>query len=77
MTTDTNDLFNTKSTSQTVSIDPDKDYFEELVGDDKPFKSPKDLARAKLESDKFIEQLKQENREWEKKAKEAIALEIY
>src|SRR5688500_15910791 len=42
-------------------FDQDKDYFSELVGEDKKFKTPADLARAKAESDAFIERLKQEN----------------
>jgi hypothetical protein len=35
--------------------------FEDLVGDGKKFRDPDDLARGKLEADKFIERLKQEN----------------
>src|SRR6266700_391496 len=40
------------------NVDPDKDYFKELVGEGKKFKSPEDLARGKFESDQFIEILK-------------------
>lgn len=54
-------LFNTSVTNGETPIDPQKNYFEELVGDDKKFKTPQDLARAKLESDSFIERLKREN----------------
>lgn len=52
-------LFNSDPNTP-VTPDPTKQYFEELVGDGKKFKSPEDLARAKLESDRFIEQLKGE-----------------
>lgn len=51
-------LFN--SDDNDLQIDPTKDYLEELVGEDKKFKTPKDLAKAKVESDAFIEQLKRE-----------------
>ena len=35
---------------------------DELVGEDKKFKTLEDLAKSKLEADAFIEQLKEENR---------------
>lgn len=41
----------------------DKDYYTELVGEGKKFKTERDLARGKAESDLFIEQLKRENAE--------------
>lgn len=44
-------------------LDPAKDYFAELVGENAKFKTPQDLGRAKVESDLFIEQLKRENAE--------------
>jgi len=44
-------------------VDHEKDYFTELVGEDKKFKTPADLARGKVESDAFIEQIKRENAE--------------
>jgi hypothetical protein len=53
------DLFN--APDQEIVIDPTKDYLPELVGDDKKFKTPTDLARAKVEADAFIERLKREN----------------
>lgn len=40
--------------------DPNKNYLEDLVGDGKKFATPEDLARAKIESDNFIERLKTE-----------------
>lgn len=44
-----------------LTIDPTVDYTDQLVGDDKPFKSAKDLARAVLERGQFIDRLKAEN----------------
>jgi len=38
-------------------------FYEVLVGEDKKFKDNEALAKAKVESDKFIEQLKAENNE--------------
>lgn len=43
------------------SDDPNKDYFSELVGEGKKFKDAAALAKAKVEADNFIEQLKREN----------------
>lgn len=47
-----------------VTIDQNKNYVEELVGEGRKFKSVEDLARGKFESDMFIEQLKQENAQY-------------
>lgn len=41
-------------------IDPDKDYLAELVGEDKKFASPLELARGKAESDAHITRLEAE-----------------
>lgn len=41
-------------------LDPNKDYFEELVGDGKRYKTPQEIARGKLESDKHIKRLERE-----------------
>ena len=41
-------------------IDPDKDYFTELVGEGKKFKDEKSLARSKVEADEFIRSLTRE-----------------
>ncbi len=51
-------LFNTDQDEPV--IDQSKDYLAELVGEDKKFKSPQDLAKGKAEADVFIEQLKGE-----------------
>ena len=47
------------------------DPVSELVGDGKKFKSLEDLARSKLESDKFIDKLKSENDALRKLVKES------
>ena len=57
------DLFT--NTDDQTTIDPNKDYFAELVGEDKKFKTPQDLAKAKAQSDAFIQQLINEKRELE------------
>jgi hypothetical protein len=48
----TDELF--KQDDQSIQSDPSKNYFEELVGEGKKFKSPEDLARGKFESDSYI-----------------------
>lgn len=40
-----------------ITIDPNKNYLEELVGDGKKFKTPVDLARGKYEADLYINTL--------------------
>jgi hypothetical protein len=42
------------------TVDPDKDYLTELVGEGKKFQSERELARAKVESDAFIQRLQGE-----------------
>lgn len=58
MTTD-NSLFDDNSNT-TPQIDPNKNYLEELVGDNKKFKSPEDLARGKAEADLYVDHLKRQ-----------------
>lgn len=53
------DLFSQQTNGDT-NIDPSKNYYEELVGEDKKFKTNEDLAKAKAESDRFIQQLQGE-----------------
>jgi len=59
MANTTDDLFSDLNDDST-NLDPTKQYVEELVGEGKKFKTVEDLARGKLESDRFIEQLKSE-----------------
>jgi hypothetical protein len=58
-------------------VDPTKDYFEELVGEGKKFKTPADLARAKAESDNFIERLKQETEGLRQELNTRLTMEEY
>lgn len=46
-----------------------------LVGEGKKFKTPEDLAKGKLEADRFIEQVKLENAELRKQLEERTTLE--
>lgn len=55
-----NNIFSDDNNSS-LSIDPEKNYYEELVGEGKKFKDEQALARAKAESDSFIERMKAEN----------------
>lgn len=55
------DIF--EETNNSPVIDPDKDYFVELVGEDKKYKDTKAVGRALVEKDVFIEQLKKEAEE--------------
>lgn len=50
----------------TPVVDQTKDYLSELVGEDKKFKTPQDLARGKAESDAFIKKIADENAELRK-----------
>lgn len=50
-------LENTNQSDQ-PQIDQNKNYYEELVGDDKKFKTVEDLARGKAEADMYIEHFK-------------------
>ncbi len=43
-----------------VTIDPEKNYFEELVGPDRPYRDEKALARGTAEKEAFILRLKKE-----------------
>lgn len=73
-----NDLFSETSEEQeTVQADPDKNYLEELVGEDRKFKTPEDLARSKYEADLFIEQLKRETREMREELQKRLSLEEF
>lgn len=58
-----NDIFADSGT--TPSVDPNKNYLEELVGEGKKFKAVEDLARGKAESDLYIATLRQKLAEQE------------
>ncbi len=65
------------SDQEPVTIDPNKDYSSDLVGEGKKFKDIAALARAKVESDAFIEQLKRENAEARAKADNGLAMKTF
>src|SRR5690242_15072647 len=56
------DLFNPDGSDlePVIGEDPNADPLELLVGEGKKFKTPQDLAKGKMESDKFIVQLQKE-----------------
>lgn len=66
--TDVNNLFNDDPIDNT-------NYLEELVGDGKKFRTVEDLAKGKAESDRFIEQLKQQLDDARTEVQKRIALE--
>lgn len=53
-------IFEETAANPTPAAETPASLYETLVGEGKKFKSPEDLAKAKLESDRFIEQLKEE-----------------
>ena len=54
-----NDLFDAKNVDP--ALDPEKDYFAELVGEGKRYKDERALARARLEADRHLARIEQEN----------------
>jgi hypothetical protein len=52
-------------TPTTPSIDPEKDYFAEYVGEGKKYKTPQDAGRAIVEKDAFIARVLEEKRQLE------------
>lgn len=53
-------IFEEGAEDQVAQNETPASLYETLVGEGKKFKTPEDLAKAKLESDRFIEQLKEE-----------------
>lgn len=53
-------IFDVVNTDSVATIDPNQNYYENLVGEGKKFKDNESLARGKAESDAFIEKLKAE-----------------
>lgn len=51
----TDNLLQSMDQSDQIDIDENKNYLEELVGQDKKFKSPEDLAKGKWHADRTIE----------------------
>lgn len=61
----------------TFTVDPSKNYLEELVGEGKKFQTPEELARGKAESDAFINQLQQEQEMLRNELKTRLNLEQF
>jgi hypothetical protein len=57
------DLFAGGDDLAPLQEDENKNYFEELVGEGKKFKTPEELARGKAESDRFIARLLEEKKQ--------------
>jgi len=66
------DLLDQGSDTNTPLIDPNKNYFEELVGEGKKFKTEADLARAKMHSDIYIKTLETKLDESNEMARRAL-----
>lgn len=69
------DLFTTPD--QETQIDPNKDYYAELVGEGKKFKDNTALAKAKVESDAFIERLQKENAQAREALKNSLSMQAF
>lgn len=54
------DLFQPTPQDDIQDLDPNKNYYDDLVGEGKPFSTNEALARSKVESNLFIERLKTE-----------------
>jgi hypothetical protein len=57
------------------AIDPDKDYFTELVGDDKQYKDTKAAGRALVEKENYIKQLEKEGAEARQELQARLSVE--
>jgi hypothetical protein len=73
----TSNLFTGDPGAVTPPVDTNKNYFEELVGEGKKFKTPEELARGKAEADAFIEQLKAEQAKLREDLNTKLTLEQY
>lgn len=56
-------------------IDPEKDYFQEYVGEGKKYKDERAAGRALIEKDLFIEQLKREAEEARQELRSRLSVE--
>src|SRR3990167_6487070 len=71
----TTNVFNTEIPAAAAPTEQQPKYFDELVGEGKKFKDQEALAKAKLESDKFIDQMKAEAEELRKELKKKLDAE--
>lgn len=67
-----NSLFNDNNATD---LDTSKNYLQELVGEDKKFKTVDDLAKGKAEADLFIKRLLDEKRDMENQLREKVTLD--
>lgn len=72
MTDQSNDLFNSENP---FFVDPNKNYLEELVGENKKYKDPAQLAYSKVHADATIEKLKQEMESMRNELSSRLAME--
>lgn len=70
-------IFDVQSDELEVTIDEDKDYVSELVGEGKKFKSIEDLAKGKYHSDVTIQTMKQQLDELKKELGTRTSLEAF
>lgn len=67
------DIFSQDEVTNIIPENP----LEALVGEGKKFSTAAELARAKIEADNFIEQLKRENAEYRKEVQEKITMDEF
>lgn len=70
----TDNLFN-QAPAESGQPQVDDSPFSQLVGEGKKFKTPEDLAKGKLEADRFIEQLTKEQAELREELKRFVGIE--
>lgn len=70
-------IFDVVPQEEVVTIDENVDYVAELVGEGKKFKEVKDLARGKVESDRYIDILKKKNDELIKELNTRTSLDTF
>lgn len=71
------DIFEVVPDDDIVTIPEDVDYYTELVGEGKKFKTERDLARGKAEADTYIELLKRKNDELLKELNTRTSLDAF
>lgn len=70
------DIF-TETPKSEVTIDPNKNFLDELVGEGKKFKTPEELAKGKVHSDLYISQLQKRLDDAERELKTRVTLEQF
>lgn len=70
------DIF-TEVPKSEVTIDPNKNYLEDLVGEGKKFKTPEELAKGKIHADTYISQLQKRLDDAERELKTRMTLEQF